>query len=476
MVAARRATWNFGLQRAIGWARELRKPLLVFEPLRCGYRWASDRLHVFVMEGMVANARALRTRPVTYFPYLEPSWSSGRGLFAALARQSCVVVTDDYPCFFIPRMITAAAEVCPVLLEAIDSNGLLPMRAAERQFLRAQDFRRFLSKNLSPRLEEFPAADPFQGVTLPQLSELPQAIRERWPAASLSALIQSDERATPTSVETLHELLRSLPIDHSVKPATFHGGSENAAERLKQFLAGGFDSYVADRNHPDASVTSGLSAYLHFGHISAHEIFASILDREGWNLDPDPSKPAGSRRLWDDISERADSYLDQLVTWRELGFNMCCYNPRYDQYDSLPGWAQNTLGEHASDRRSPTYSLGQFEAAETHDELWNAAQRQLKREGCLHNYLRMLWGKKILEWTPTPVDALQVMIELNNKYAVDGRDPNSYSGIFWTLGRYDRAWGPERPIFGKVRYMSSENTKRKLKLANYLKQFGSEGA
>jgi deoxyribodipyrimidine photo-lyase len=150
---------------------------------------------------------------------------------------------------------------------------------------------------------------------------------------------------------------------------------------------------------------------------------------------------------------------------------MTIHRDDYDRYESLPDWSRATLEKHASDPRRFSYSLEAFAAARTHDELWNASQTQLVRQGRIHNYLRMLWGKKILEWTASPRDALAVMIELNNRYALDGRDPNSYSGIFWCLGRYDRPWGPERPIFGAVRYMSSENTRRKLSVNKYLRQF-----
>jgi deoxyribodipyrimidine photo-lyase len=160
------------------------------------------------------------------------------------------------------------------------------------------------------------------------------------------------------------------------------------------------------------------------------------------------------------------------VTWRELGFNMCRYRDDYDSYESLPDWARATLDEHTADPRPYLYTPDEFEAAETHDPLWNAVQRQLVREGIIHNYLRMLWGKKILEWSPTPRDALRTMIELNNKYALDGRDPNSYSGVFWVLGRYDRPWGPVRPVFGRIRYMTSKNTARKVRLKKYMERFG----
>ena len=170
-----------------------------------------------------------------------------------------------------------------------------------------------------------------------------------------------------------------------------------------------------------------------------------------------------------------ESFLDEAVTWREVGFNMCSHRDDYDQFESLPDWAQKTLNDHASDPRPQLYSLAQLEASETHDPLWNAAQRQLVREGRMHNYLRMLWGKKILQWSPSPREALATLIDLNNKYAVDGRNPNSYSGIFWTLGRYDRPWGPVRPIFGTIRYMTSENTAKKLKLKGYLERYGARG-
>jgi deoxyribodipyrimidine photo-lyase len=214
-----------------------------------------------------------------------------------------------------------------------------------------------------------------------------------------------------------------------------------------------------------------LSPYLHFGVISVHECFTTLAERERWSVDRLDEVPAESRDGAWGMSAAADAFLDELVTWRELGYNMCALRPDYDQYYSLPEWAQKTLAKHIRDPREYLYTLEEFEAAQTHDPLWNAAQVQLVREGRLHNYMRMLWGKKILEWSATPQQALEVMIELNNKYALDGRDPNSYSGIFWVLGRYDRPWGPERPVFGTVRYMSSVNTARKYDVADYLNQY-----
>jgi deoxyribodipyrimidine photo-lyase len=216
---------------------------------------------------------------------------------------------------------------------------------------------------------------------------------------------------------------------------------------------------------------------LHFGHISPHEVFAAVGEHESWSSERWMAlrhAQGGRREGWWRMQPPAEAFLDQLITWRELGYNFCTHRGDFDRYESLPAWAQATLDAHARDPRPVIYSLEELAAAATHDPLWNAAQRQLVRQGRMHNYLRMLWGKKILEWSASPRQALDSMVELNNRYALDGRDPNSYSGIGWVLGRYDRPWGPRRPIFGTVRYMSSASTLRKLKLQEYLREFGSD--
>ena len=192
----------------------------------------------------------------------------------------------------------------------------------------------------------------------------------------------------------------------------------------------------------------------------------------GWSPDRISDRVTGSRTGWWGIDPNAESFLDELVTWRELGFHFTAKQPNYDRFESLPSFARETLDEHRGDPRPHLYGLEALENAGTHDEIWNAAQRELVHTGRMHNYLRMLWGKKVLEWSSSPEGAIEALIHLNNKYALDGRNPNSYSGIFWCLGRFDRAWGPERPIFGKVRYMSSDSTRRKLRLSGYLERFG----
>jgi deoxyribodipyrimidine photo-lyase len=459
MVASRRPGWSFALDRAVEWASALEKPLLVLEALRAGYPWASDRLHRFVLQGMAANRACLAAAPVHYHPYVEPAPGEGKGLLAALGARACVVVTDDFPAFFLPRAVAAAGERLGVRLEKVDGNGLLPLRAADRLFTAAHSFRRFLGKELPPHLEAPPREDPFDGVRLPALARLPPEVEKRWPAAPADLLAGSVEA------------LARLPIDHAVEPVDTPGGADAARAVLADFIERKLDDYPEARNHPDRAAQSGLSPYLHFGHLATHQTLAAITRRERWTPARWKGAAAAGRRGGWGLSEAAEAFLDELVTWRELGCNMCCRNPGgYDRYDSLPGWARETLERHARDTRPAVYSLAELESAGTHDELWNAAQTELLREGRIHNYLRMLWGKKILEWSPTPREALAVMIELNNRFAVDGRDPNSYAGIFWCLGRYDRPW-PERPIFGTVRYMSSENTARKHRVREYVQRF-----
>ena len=462
MTANRRSGFNFSLQRAIEWCVELNKPLLVLEALRIGYRWASDRLHRFVLQGMADNRTAFRDAPCRYYCYVEPEPGHGEGLLQTLADDAAVVVTDDFPCFFLPAMLRLVSRRLDVKLEAVDSNGLLPMRAAEKVYPTAYAFRRFLQKELPGHLNDVPKAGPFQGHDLPRPPSVSRSILDRWPEATAQELGASPSR------------LAKLAIDHAVRPACFDGGSSSAETALSRFLNEGLPLYASERNAPDKETASGLSPYLHFGHISSHEAFARVVDREGWTADQLSDQTKGARQGWWGMSEDAEAFLDQIVTWRELGYNMCWQRSDYDRFESLPEWAQASLAEHEMDERPYLYSPGQLESAETHDEVWNAAQRQLVREGRMHNYLRMLWGKKVLEWSETPREAVQTLIHLNNKYAVDGRNPNSYSGIFWCFGRYDRPWGPERPIFGKIRYMSSENTRRKLNLKSYLRQYGSQ--
>ncbi len=460
MIASRRLHFNFALDCALEYCAALKKPLVVFEPLRIGYRWASDRVHRFVIDGMADNARTCEKRGVCYYPYVEPAPDAGKGLLVALAENACVVVTDDYPCFFLPRMLEKAGKKLRVPLQAVDSNGLLPIAACQQVMGRAFDFRRFLQKELPNHLADIPSKDPLLNAKLSVPAVLPVKTRKNWPAASHEWL--SGDPA----------YLKLLPIDHGVRPVELRGGHSKAKTQMLEFFDRKLAGYAEMRNQPELDVSSGLSPYLHFGHLSVHEVFAELAHREKWKPEKLSLRATGRREGWWNMNCNAESFLDEIITWREIGFNFSAYRPDYDQYESLPEWAKKTLREHARDQREHLYTLEEFETSKTHDPLWNAAQRQLVEEGRIHNYLRMLWGKKILQWTSTPQEAAEVMVQLNNKYGLDGRDPNSYSGIFWVLGRYDRPWAPVRPVFGSIRYMSSENTARKVSVKNYIRRYG----
>jgi len=464
MIATRRCTHNAALERAVQWCRALGLPLLVCEPLELDYPFASERFHRFILDGMHDNAAACAAAGVRYFPWVEPRVGAGAGLLQALAAEAAVVVTDDSPAFFLPRLLAAAARALPRGLEAVDSVGLLPVASPGRAFSAAVHFRRalqtaFQADALAPSaarpLASLPSAGP--------LAPLPAGFAERWPAAD-PALLRPGAH------------LGTLALDRGVPPVPGAQGGRRAAQAaLDRFLARGLHRYAEHARHPDEDACSELSAYLHFGHLGTEEVFAALVAAEGAETDTLGQAAArGQREGFWGLSAAAESFVDQLVTWRELGHNGARWLPDYRSYASLPDWARATLERHAADPRPVLYSREALERAETADPLWNAAQRQLRQEGRIHNYLRMLWGKRILEWSPEPAEAFERMLWLNDRWALDGRDPNSVSGIAWVLGRYDRAWGPERSIFGTVRYMSSANTQRKLRLAAYLRRFGGE--
>jgi deoxyribodipyrimidine photo-lyase len=444
MTAFRRTRWNFALEHALARARELGKPLVVLEALRSDHEHATERIQRFVIDGMADQRERFARAGIAYHPYVEPRRGAGRGLLAALARDAALVVADDWPGYFLPRMLAAAARKTAVRLEAVDACGILPLAATPGPFPTAYAFRRFLQRELPAHLATRPAADPLARVRA-KPAALPRAVLARWPAA--------DDRLL------------------GARGAGLAGGEAAGRRRLARFLSARLPRY-GERNDPAVEATSGLSPYLHFGHVSSHEALARILDDEDWTPERLGRGAAGKREGWWGLSAAAEGFLDQLVTWRELGFAAARHESDLMSLAALPAWAQKTLGEHAGDARRPRYELEDFEAARTHDPLWNAAQRQLLAEGTIHNYLRMLWGKKVLEWSASPAEALAILYHLNDRHALDGRDPNSASGILWTLGRYDRPWGPERPVFGTVRYMSSAATARKLDVEPYLRRFG----
>ncbi|HEV8227039.1 MAG TPA: deoxyribodipyrimidine photolyase [Methylomirabilota bacterium] len=274
----------------------------------------------------------------------------------------------------------------------------------------------------------------------------------------------------PADLGDVDGLLVRLPVDRSVPAVAGRPGGSVAAGLLARRLAG----YAESRSEPappEASRQSGLSPYLHFGHISIETVVERALSTtDRWtpmNLEP---RMAGRREGFYTRNADVGAFLDEAITWRDLGYHWH-WSRRKDTESierALPAWALKTLAEHADDEREYVYTPAEWEAGATHDPLWNAAQRELVATGTIHNYLRMLWGKKVIEWSRSPEEAYRTLVHLNNKYALDGRDPNSWNGILWCFGLFDRPWAPERQVLGRIRYMSSANTAKKFRLGPYL--------
>ncbi|HET9932389.1 MAG TPA: FAD-binding domain-containing protein, partial [Polyangiaceae bacterium] len=398
MTSARRPAHNFALDHAIRLARELDKPLVVLEALTTSYRWASDRFHAFVVQGMADNRAAFAKSAAFYYPYVEPRAKAGRGLVEALASRAAVVVADDFPCFFLPRLVASVAARIRVRCDAVDSNGIVPLAEVPREFSRAFDFRRFLGKALVGHAQVAPVAEPLKHLRLPTLAELPVDIVTRWPIAT-------DETLTGKA-----SALARLPIDHRVRPGLLPGGRRAGRRALERFCRERLDRYVDERNHPDCHATSELSPYLHFGHISAHEVFAAVLAHDELSAKALEPAPSAQKSPFFQLRPGPAAFLDQLVTWRELGYNFCSRRPdTYDRYEALPEWARRSLAQHQKDAREATYSLEELESARTGDPLWNAAQRELVESGEMHNYMRMLWGKLVIAWCKSPERAYELL-------------------------------------------------------------------
>jgi deoxyribodipyrimidine photo-lyase len=254
------------------------------------------------------------------------------------------------------------------------------------------------------------------------------------------------------SLATGFDITQNWPLDRSVSPVSgWRGGTTEAFCLLRDFIENKLHGYGTQRNKPDIDHTSRLSPYLHFGHISPITVALSVEKANAPKADK-------------------EAFLNQIITWRELAVNLVRFNPDYDSFECGEPWAHRTLAGHAKDPRPVLYTEKQLEQAETHDQLWNAAQTQMVNTGWIHNYVRMYWAKKILEWSRSPAEAHRIAVHLNDKYELDGRDPNGYAGIAWAIvGKFDRPWF-ERPIFGQVRYMSGESTGRKFDSKKYIQQ------
>jgi len=268
----------------------------------------------------------------------------------------------------------------------------------------------------------------------------------------IPALKKHPHNKNVKAVNNWQQLRASLKIDQTVEAVDWLKPGEKAAGQiLNQFIKYKLSNYDEQRNDPLSEMTSNLSPYLHFGQISAQRVAHEI-------------------RQSDHFQKDKDAFLEELIVRRELSDNYCYYEPEYDSLKNIPDWAKQTLKEHKKDKRPYLYELKQLENADTHDKLWNAAQLQMVKTGKMHGYLRMYWAKKILEWTSTSEQALQQALYLNDKYELDGRDPNGYAGVAWSIGGiHDRAW-PQRPVFGKIRYMNDKGCRRKFDVDRYIEK------
>lgn len=424
----RRAASNHALIHAAGLANRRDLPLLVYEGLTCSYPFASDRLHTFILQGVPDTERRLRRLGIGYFFHLRRLGSDADDMLYRLANDAAAVVSDDYPSFIARCYNARVPGRLSIPYYAVDSSCIVPMNRLEKREYGAYTIRPKIRKLLDAYLVPAPPIRMGRKFNL--------------------ALPESHTEVTGANILSL---AASCDIDHGVAPVrSFPGGSSEAGRRLKLFLKNNLRRYSTSHNEPSAQATSDLSPYLHFGHISSLEVALAV------------------REHAQEHHVMADEFLEELIVRRELAFNFARFTDNHNSLACLPGWVQKTLAKHARDQRDPIYDRDQFERASTHDPLWNAAQKELLARGKIHGYYRMYWGKKIIEWSSTHEEALATMIYLNDRYALDGRDPNGYANILWCFGLHDRPWS-ERPIFGQIRYMSYEGMRRKTDVDAYIR-------
>jgi deoxyribodipyrimidine photo-lyase len=420
---------NFAAERA----NELGLPLVVYQGLRPDYPWASDRVHTFILESAADMATDFAARGIPYGFHLvrrrqDPGEPAPPSPLESLARRAALVVTDYFPTFMVPRQTRRLRERIEAPVVAVDSCTIVPMSYISRAHPTARGFRTEAVAALPHFLHSVGNVEPRRCQTF----EFP-----------------FDSAVPPSGRGQPDILAASCDIDHTVRASPIvRGGQEAARTRLKAFLKTGLARYAEDRgdpNHPEA--VSGLSPYLHFGNISPQEVLLRVQE----------------------VAPTAQfvRFQDELLVWRELAHNFCHYDPQHRTLAAVPAWARKELDDHADDPRPAVYSLVEMERGKTESALWNAAQRAYVRDGTMPNYLRMLWGKAILQWSPDAATALATMEHLNNKYSLDGRDPNSYAGFHWILGKFDRPFY-RRPVFGTIRYMSLTAAAKKFDVTAWL--------
>lgn len=427
MQMFKRTEYNHALDFAIEQANERKLPLVVYEGLKFYYPWASDRIHTFILEGVEEKRKEFEKRGIKYIFYLQKDEKSPKDTVAKIAKDAVLLVTDDFPCFIIPNHNKAIVKKAEIPVYAVDSNGVIPMSRFEKEEYAAYTIRPKIKKMLGDYLKPF----------------------EEKKVLVKADKIKIDCPDTEVTEKNLAKLVSECAIDHSVKPSpVYHGGTANGRKRLKKFVKNILEDYDEARNKPEKDGSSRISSYLHFGFLSPLEIALAVKDADA----PKASK---------------DAYLEEIIVRRELSYNLTRFNPAYDSLKCLPDWVQTTMREHIDDKRETIYSLEELERGETYDELWNASQREMLATGEMHNYVRMLWGKLVIGWTRSYEEAFEILVHLNNKYCLDGRNPNSYAGILWCFGKHDRPW-MERPVYGKMRYMTSGSTGKKFDSKKYI--------
>jgi deoxyribodipyrimidine photo-lyase len=420
MQASARAHYNHALEYTAQKANELNKPLLIYFGLTDNFPEANQRHYHFLLEGLRETQETLKKRGLNMVIKTENPPEGA----VKLAEDASIMITD---CGYLPlqrewRQEAAKTIECPLI--QVESNVVVPVETASpKEEYTAGTIRRKIQKNLNEFM-------------------IPLKIRKIYH----NSLDLEFESLDLTDIE---KVMRDLKIDESVKKANWiQGGNIIARNHLESFLENKLDHFGDLRNDPSQNYLSNMSPYLHFGQISPLYIALSVNKTHGPGVEP---------------------YLEELIIRRELSMNFVFYDQNYDNMNCLPEWAQKTLLEHTRDPRDYLYTLQELENAETHDPYWNAAQKEMVHLGKMHGYMRMYWGKKILEWTKNPLQAYHIALYLNNKYHIDGRDPNGYAGVAWCFGKHDRAW-KERNIFGKVRYMNDNGLRRKFKIDLYVER------
>jgi deoxyribodipyrimidine photo-lyase len=422
MQRAQRGIDNPALDVAIEVANALGKPAVVFFAPVPDYPHANLRHYRFLADGIPDIAAALEKRNAGFVLRRYPNHSLIK--FCEEVRPA-LVVGDENPLRETERWRKKAAQKLRVPLWTVDADVIVPSKLLEKQ--------QYAAHVIRPRLHR-------------QLDRF--LVKQANPKAQVAWKRPRGLHCLP-----IHEdITRRWTLDRSVAPVdSFRGGTREALRRLENFVDKKLQCYDRQRNHPEVDGTSDLSAYLHFGHIGPLTVALAV-------------------RKADVPRREKEAFLDQLITWRELSINLVRFNPNYDNFECGEAWAHRTLAEHAKDPRPVVYSERQLENAESYDPLWNAGQMQMVNHGWMHNYVRMYWAKKILEWSKSPAEAHRIAVRLNDKYEMDGRDPNGYAGVAWSIvGKFDRAW-IERPIFGQIRYMSLASTGKKFDSKRYIEQ------